>query len=312
MKLWSAEDLANHLFRETYLVEPIIPKGGVVLFHGKRGIGKTQFMLTLTSCLAEGGRFFGRYRTKANAVVAYIQADTPIIVQQERVVKARQLYRLQQLYFTFPKLLNIMDQEPTYAFVTEIQRLHPDLVVWDTLNKIHHMDPNAPITPPIVYGKAQTLFPDAAHVFVHHDKKTIAEQDKLDDDEFFSGSGGWLDAADTGLHLVQLAPGRLHLTFTKTRTCAPQPPVALTFHPESLLLYASEDISTLANDWRRRYPSGTETQLRGYLLASFVASPRAIDHYLHPEPLCPPDTKPTSSSASTPTDRSTSSSASPS
>jgi hypothetical protein len=46
--LYSAQDLAVQEFpEETFLVEGLIPLGGLVLLHGKRGIGKSQFSMTL-------------------------------------------------------------------------------------------------------------------------------------------------------------------------------------------------------------------------------------------------------------------------
>ena len=44
--LYSAEDLATQEFPdETYLVEGLIPLGGLALLHGKRGIGKSTCWL---------------------------------------------------------------------------------------------------------------------------------------------------------------------------------------------------------------------------------------------------------------------------
>lgn len=280
MKIWTAQELSDHYFAETYLIDPIVPRGGVVLFHGKRGIGKTQFIMTLISCLAEGGRLFGRYRTKSNIVAFYVQADMTESLQQDRVKRARKLYDLSKTYYSFPILLNLPELTHEDPWVRSITTLHPDLIIWDTLREVHRLDSNEDSSPSLVYGAARGLFPSATHIFVHHDKKTIADQNMLDDDEFFRGSGAWLDKADTGLHLAAIAPGHLLLTFTKTRTCAPQNPLSLTMHPETLLLYASEDASKLMHDWRLAHPQGTESQLRRYLMASFVASPRSIDHLL--------------------------------
>jgi len=187
MRIWSSDELVKHTFRNAYLLEPIVPRGGLVLFHGKRGIGKTQLLLTLAASLNEGGTLFGRYRSRPSVVV-YIQADMTPQIQQLRVRQAQRLYPLDKTFHLFPAFFNVAALRETDTLIEEIRALQPDLVIWDTLRKIHRGDSNSDETPSFVYGRARELFPGSTHIFVHHDKKTIAEQEKLDEEELYRGS----------------------------------------------------------------------------------------------------------------------------
>lgn len=273
--LWTTDQLARHHFAHAFLVEPIILRGGINLLHGKRGIGKSHFALTLAACLSERGALFGRYPTHVQGPVVYVQADVPPWLTQTRVRLAQKLYPLSNVLFYFPDSFNIATLNHGHDLVKEIQSHHPSLIIWDTLRKIHRGNSNDDDVPSMIYGLARELFPKAAHLFVHHDKKTVVDQEQLDREEEFRGSGAWIDDAHTGMHLVKVATNKLMLHFTKTNACEDQAPLPLTLSLESLLLYSSPDAATkLAESWRRRYSSGSAGDLERYLLGSFVGSPR--------------------------------------
>lgn len=281
-RLWTANALADHPFPQAFLIEPFVPREGIVFFHGKRGIGKSQFALTLAICLSEHGALFGKYPTHAIGPVIYVQADMGDAIQHVRVRQLRQHYSLDNIYFYFPRFFNLANVTVHDPMMQEIAALKPSMIFWDTLRKIQRLGTNDDDVPSFIYGKSQDMFPTATHCFIHHDKKTIADQDKLDMDETFRGSGAWLDDADTGLHLERITTNRLMLTFTKTRTCEAQPQIPLLLHPGTLLLYSTgEQAKRLMEHWQQKYPGGKQEDLERYLLGSFVASPTTIHQLLH-------------------------------
>lgn len=274
--LWTADQLVHHLFPSTFLVEPFLPRGGIALMYAKRGVGKTHFALTFATCLVGGGTLFGRYRTRQGPVVV-VQADMGAPIQQQRVRVVRRSYDLKGLYFAFPDFLNLPDLGPDDSLVHLIKSVEPECVIWDTLRQIHRMDMNSDETPAWVYGTAKHLFPGVTHLFIHHDKKTIADQENLDPEESFRGSGAWLDHADVGLKLRAVGTGRLILDFTKVRTCEPQSSLALSLSTEMMLLYAlGEDVRPIIEKWRKDHPRSAPPELEQFLLSSFVAPPRTI------------------------------------
>lgn len=275
--LWSTDQLVRHVFpHRRYLFDPIVPHGGIVLFHGKRGLGKSQLVLTMSAALEQNTDLFGRYRTEPGKVV-YVQVDMTPQIQQERVQRARHFYDLNNVHFYFADVFNVAALRESDELVQLIRAEQPDLIVWDTLRKITTMDVNDDRTPSFIYGLVKSLFPGSTHCFIHHDKKTVVEQDELDPDEAFRGSGAWIDDADTGLRLTGSSGGRLQLTVTKSRTAERQEPLLLTLHPDTLLLYASSvNASALASKWQARNDDASIDQLGQYLLRSFTCSPRLV------------------------------------
>src|SRR5258705_3359995 len=251
LNLWSADALVQHRFKDVFLLHPIIPQGGIVFFYGKRNIGKTCLVQSLVLSVLEGGRWLGKYQCFPGPVV-YIQADMPASIQQQRVRAARAHHRMENLYYLFPTFLNIGLLTADMDIVQRINAVKPKLIVWDTLRKITRGDlVTDDSLPSFIYGKAKELFPGATHLFVHHDKKTIADQDKLDEEEMFRGSGALIDDCDTGLHLNRIGGGRLMLSFPKTRTAPEQASVPLILHPETLLVYASGEAAKQTTEhWR--------------------------------------------------------------
>lgn len=275
-RVWTTDELVRHLFPSTFIIDPIFPRGGVALMYGKRGIGKSLYVMTLAVCMTEGGVLFGRYRTRKGPVV-WVSADMGAPLVQERIRKTKRSYHLEGIHYVFPDFLSIPTLSASDDFVKKIQEVKPELIIWDTLRQSHQLDMNSGETTAMVYGTVKHLFPGVAHTFIHHEKKTIPEQEMLDSDETFSGNSAWIDAADLGLRLREIAPGKLSLDFTKVRTAPPQGSIALSLNTENMLLYAmGEQPQTLMARWREQNPRGTPEQLERFLLSCFVAPPRTI------------------------------------
>ncbi len=279
--LWTAEALREHVFPQAFLIEPFLPREGICFFHGKRNIGKSQLALTLIACLSEHGALFGKYPTHPYGPIVYVQADMSAHIQQRRIRQIQEIYELKDVHFFFPRFFDLAQVTMSDPVMCEIAHLRPSIIFWDTLRKIQRLGTNDDDAASFIYGKSQEMFPTATHFFIHHDKKTVVDQEQLDPDELFRGSGAWLDDADTGLHLQRIAGNRLMLSFTKTRTCEAQPEIPLLLHPQTLLLYATgEQVDKLAVHWRQRHPRGSVAELEQYLLGSFVAGPQVIHQYL--------------------------------
>jgi hypothetical protein len=250
-KVWSARELAEHTFElPTFLVEPIVPLGGLVLLHGKRGVGKTQFCFTLANAVTTGRPFLNRFPVRQGPVIK-VQVDMTPQIQQLRIHKVHELLPLDHMYYFFPRTLNVTSLIAEDPFVLAVNRLKPLIIIWDTLRKIHRENENASESAQVVYNKVNDLFPDITHFFIHHDKKTVVEQAALDPEEAFRGTGDWIDSTDTSMQLVELKnkePSRILLYFHKART-APKMTrmtVLLELDPDTMLLqpYSSVNVAT--------------------------------------------------------------------
>lgn len=250
VEFWSAPELAAHEFpNPTFLVDPIIPLGGLVLLHGKRGVGKTQFCLSLANAIVNGRPFLNRFPTLKSRVLK-VQIDMTAQIQQLRVQKVMPILHLDNLYYYFPRVLNIAAVDYESPAAIAIRRLEPALIIWDTLRKIHRENENSSESTQRVYSKVTALFPEATHLFVHHDRKTVVEQQALDPEEAFRGTGDWIDSTDTSMQLVDLRsanPGRVLLHFHKART-APRHekvPTILEMDSETMLMLPYSTVSTV-------------------------------------------------------------------
>lgn len=271
---------------EAYLVEGpmksngrpsgIIPVGGRGMMHGKRQTFKTHIMFVLALCLSRGVPLFGKYKVTKKCRVAIVQCDMPDTEQQERVMAAAQAYRMSDnVLFCFPGPTNIPSLKKNSELIEELERFGPDLIMWDALKVLHHLDPNEDRTAAIVYNRLQSLLPEATHLLGHHDRKTNTSKDALiTSDEEFSGASGWIDMADFCLHTIKMGETRVNLHFTKTRGAPYQPPIPLHLYEPYLLPYTQIPVQELARTWRKQHPKGKKQSLHTYLLNTFACSPK--------------------------------------
>lgn len=242
-QLWSADELALHEFEDpTFLIEPLVPLGGVFMLHGKRGVGKTQFAMSIANSVINGAPLLGRWPTLKGPVVM-IQADMTPQIQQLRVQKVSELLNLDGLYFAFPTAmdivsLNLKDSE----LVMSIRDVEPVLIIWDTLRRSHRLSEDDSSTVQLVYSSARRLFPGVTNLFVHHDKKSPNDPSfKVEPEEMFRGSGDWIDSADCSAQLRSVSmrsSRRVGLLFHKARTAPDEEkkPVILEMDLETMLL----------------------------------------------------------------------------
>lgn len=228
--LWSSSQLAGHVFpTPPYLVEPMIPQGGLFILHGKPGVGKTLLVLALAQAVNNGTPFLNKWATKKGPVVV-VQADMTGQIQQDRLLRVIHNVNVQDTYWVVEEdgstpYLNI--QTMTIAqkeLVDAIRSVNPLLIMWDTLRKIHHLPENASESAIAVYRGARDVCASATHGFVHHNRKESRDPDAVDTaDEDLMGNQQWKGAVDATCSLRELdscVPKRLALAFHKARTAA--------------------------------------------------------------------------------------------
>lgn len=237
--LYSAQDLMTaEMPEQPYLVDPLIPAGGLVMLHGKRGLGKTQFCMTLAHAVVNGLPLFGRMDTQKGKVL-FVQIDMTPPIARKRLERIFGNFSTEGIYFWLEPWMDILTFSRKHPLVEKIQTINPDLVIWDTLRKIHHMKENQSETSQAVYSTIRRYIPEPTHLFVHHDKKTQIDKDgELDPEEAFRGTSDWLDSIDTSLQLLEAGGRGLRLKIHKCRTMAEEdrPHLDLTMDKETLLL----------------------------------------------------------------------------
>lgn len=200
-----SELLAEPAENITWLIEPFIPAGGIIFFHGPTSVGKSPFTWQLSLSIATGADFFG-YTPATTGMVLYLELDTPKPLIKGRLAKLES--RTQNLRFAiFDHTINILDlNAKDRARLTGLQaHLRPVLVVINTLRKVHMANDKDSDVPAKVYSGFRSIFPTAALLFVHHDKKPISNGMLPENPDYgFSGSQHWMDDAQVALHITRL------------------------------------------------------------------------------------------------------------
>lgn len=199
--LVSWEDFKEKTFEAPpWLIEPYIPADGIVLLWGETSTGKSPLGWHLAAAVGSGTNFFGLPATRGR--VLYLEVDTP-----QRLVHKRlsNLESAPNVDFLFLPPLSIPDVAPAdLALLERAAARDYQMIVVNTLRKVHDLNDKEAQTPKIVYSWFQHLFPGTALVFVHHTKKSQLVDGKSThgkDKESFSGAMNWLNDAQVGLFL---------------------------------------------------------------------------------------------------------------
>lgn len=189
---------------EEFLLQPYIPKEGIVLLYGTTSLGKSPLCWQIAYCVGEGVPFFGLpvHRGK----VLFIEMDSTRRGSRKRL-KRWGVEGVSGVTFCFLQGLTAPHPTPAHSekLMKAIRRCGPggpDLIIINSLRKAHRLDDKDSSTVKLVYDWFQMMFPRKALLFVHHEKKAPqkAEEGGVDR-ERFSGSNAWLNDAQVGLHL---------------------------------------------------------------------------------------------------------------
>lgn len=194
---------ASGLQAVPWIVEPYIPREGIVFLYGKKGVGKSPLTWSLANAVATGVPWCSFPVTLRDNPwqVLYIEVDSPL-----SVVKARTdfLDFPGNLIFYFPSDPILASFEGYTKMVEETKHLSPDLVIVNTLRKIHSMDDGKGETVARVYALFRRLWPCV--LFVSHEKKTPANPEhSFERGEEFSGHLAWHNDAQVCLNLHRSA-----------------------------------------------------------------------------------------------------------
>lgn len=252
-----------------WLVEPYIPCDGIVFLWGETSTGKSPIGWHLAAAIGRGDNFFGLPAHEGR--VLYLEVDTPQRLVHKRVSA---LAPAPNVDFLFLPPLSIPQVNPAdQAMLERAARNNYDLVIVNTLRKVHDLNDKEAQTPKLVYSYFQHLFPGTALVFVHHTKKTQINADGSSGKakESFSGAMNWLNDAQVGLHLVPFENEKeginIRLSHEKSQVSELYGPLGLKLDPVNGATITCPKFDELLKVYEFVHSSG----LRGTALDSFIA-----------------------------------------
>ena len=241
-----------------YLVNPIVPLGGIVFMYGKSGVGKSPLSWQLADAVATGVSFLGM-DTSGPVPVLYIDVDTRWWTIQERWKAAGY-----EPHFDIAvgEGFDCMSSMWSYSsvrgeFVKRQRERQYKLVFISTLARIHSFSFNDANAPSEVYKRWQEIFgEECAIVFIHHDKKTT-QTGEIDEDslyhitrESFSGNQQWLDHATTALHLRRRGGDyKFLLEQVKDQGSRKTAPIKCVLGGSGVGVTIEEELATTKEDW---------------------------------------------------------------
>lgn len=215
---------ASHIIRNTedisWIVKDILPCQGALLMSGDPGVGKSWLLLDLAISVDQGKPWIGHFQTK-KVNVLYVDEESAHHLQKFRLQKLLKGTDLPSdgstLNVDFMTLqgLNISDNHDREDFEIILARYQPDLVILDSLIRVHRADENSSrdMSQVFSYMKRWTINYSCAFALSHHHRKPAKD---VGSSYLTRGSTEHLAAVDTSLGLRK-SGNSINVTVTKSR-----------------------------------------------------------------------------------------------
>lgn len=229
LNLVSADDLMTMEFSEdNWIVEKLVPEGGITILGGKRSCNKTWFSLGAALAITRGEPFLGNFKTIQKKVV-YIDAEngrSQIKKRLKMLTDAEQFPGLDFMFF--PSLKLDEGNEELHACLSASPG---SVVIIDSFRRVLGVDENdASAVNGMLVGALRPLVEEckATFILLHHLRKGSGRgvQDHLDE---LRGSSELVNYADSVVLMERLRtnPNIVTVRHAKSRTGVEVPPFRL-------------------------------------------------------------------------------------
>jgi hypothetical protein len=184
--LSGASYLAQERPATSWVLQDLVPRGGIFTIYGKPKTGKSYFLLGLCEAIATGKPHFLGLPIQTHGPCLYLQIDTPRWVWMDRVEKLQRTghYDFSTVHFAdksmVPYPFDIMECGNQFAPI--IQEVKPVLIVIDTFREAHMGDENDSGAMKVVVNQLVKCCGDSALALAAHRKKEGMQSDDLMDD----------------------------------------------------------------------------------------------------------------------------------
>lgn len=163
--------------KQPWIVQDLLPAGGLLNLYGAPKTGKSYGMLQLATAIASGAKEWLGFPIRCHGRVMYLQLDTPRTLWQGRLLKLQS----QGVEFTetfiadrtdAPYPFDILSEENGLGwFKQAVREIQPLVIVIDTLRELHLGDENDSRQGQQVVNAAIEAAHGAAIILVSHAKK---------------------------------------------------------------------------------------------------------------------------------------------
>lgn len=210
---YKALDLTSPPPQYEWIVDGIIAKGDTTLLVGEPNVGKSWLSLSLAVAMANGDNTWVKWNLDHHGKVLYVDEENPydVVYQRLHQLGLRNFDNVRYLHRQGVRLDRRFDK-----FLDEAIVYQPDLIVLDSLTRLHTQDENNA-------GAMAKLFNDsinvlaketgAAVVILHHTNKSDSNSSYVKT----RGSSDIGAAVDCGIEARAEAPGRFRIVHFKSR-----------------------------------------------------------------------------------------------
>ena len=196
-----------------WLIEPIIPRGGMVLISGDPEAGKTWLALDAAISIASGRDWLGRFATQQGSVILIDEETTDAgFGERLRLLLRAGGYGPDELPISIAlrKGLNLSNPQRVVELASAIERVKPALVVIDPLREIFEGNENSAEEVAAVFRAMRQAAGDNAPAFlvIHHNRKN---------DESYRGSSHIQATLDARLSVSAVNDALSKVKHTKAR-----------------------------------------------------------------------------------------------
>jgi archaellum biogenesis ATPase FlaH len=158
-----------------WVIKRLIPFPGITIISGSPGSYKTWLTQAIAISVAEGKPFLGKFRVPNPGKVLFIDKENHL-----KLIKKR----FQMLNSSSERIIYSTDQEwridkstDISCLINSIEKINPQLVVFDSLLRIHRKDENSASEMSEVFeGLNKVKNTDTAILLTHHHRKSYSNQ----------------------------------------------------------------------------------------------------------------------------------------
>lgn len=205
-----------------FLLDQLVPAGGITFVHGPPGCGKSAFVWGAANAISVGQPYLGLATTQANCLL--LSTDMNLYMYKirwgdkgdEKFTPAFPFAVLPRCNISAPTFLGGTLAKQISEFVGQgsIQ-----LLLFDALGGFHAgLSARDDETATLVVSALTAWFPDATKIVIAHDRKLHMDETSGDpSDESILGSQVWRASATSQIHMWPAGPHKSMLKFAKSQ-----------------------------------------------------------------------------------------------